>query len=443
MADLSMEKVFSAVLAGTAIITTAIASPALAQDIRTLGMAGAAVSVGTGVGGALANPSLLMAAKRSKKKYHFRFGGAGELRDGADLLNEVDNNTDTLDNIESEIDTLSAQTLTCNPLFDAPETVCLTGTEGLGTETQKALNSFNNISGKPSDGRGGSALAFAVSHTRFPFMVSIGARATAAGVANISEGDKNYAETLIGAVDDNTLSVADILDTASITFNSANNSVDIDSPDDILDSNASGGALLRTSITFGMATTVAMGKRAVDIGVSPRLSQLRAGRISSSLNDIRDDNFDISDEIKEDEVSESSFTFDVGASVQPTDNPRLRIGSVIRNVVPESIETASGYVFESTPQLIVSGAYQLNRVLATADLALNEAKDDNFESQPLSLGAEMTINWFSLRAGIHNDFAVENDPTSFSVGFGFGPVDMATRINGSNVSGGLQIAFSL
>jgi len=438
-----MEKFYSAVLTSSLIVLMGATSSATAQDIRTLGMAGAAVSVGTGVGGALANPALLMSAKRSKKKYHFNFGSAGELRDGADLLNEVDDNIDTLDEIESEIDTLSAQTLSCNPVIDSPDTVCLSGTQALGNATQRAMTSFNNISGEPSDGRGGTALAFAVSHTKFPFMVSIGTRATAAALANFSDGDREYAETLVDAVNDNSLSVADIQNTTSITFDAVNNAVDIESPDDILDSNASGSALLRTSITFGLANTFTLGKRDVDVGISPRLSQLEAGSIDRSINDIRDDNFDISDEIREDQVSESSFTFDVGASMQPTDNPNLRIGSVIRNVVPENIETISGVTFESTPQLIVSGAYQLNRILATADLALNTAKDDNFESQPLSLGAEMTMSWFSVRAGIHNDFAVSNNPTSLSFGFGFGPVDLATRFNDSNISGGLQIAFSL
>lgn len=425
-------------------LTLGVALSAIAQDdVRAIGMGGAVVSAGQGVGGALGNPSLLMTSKRNKQRYHWRIGGSGELRDGADLINEASDNENSLTEIEDEIDTLSAQTLSCNPILDPGNTVCLTNTTALGDITRKVLNSFNNISGEPVDGRGGSDIAFAVSHTRFPFMVSIGATVTGTGVANISEADSNYAETLIDALSDNNLTVTDIENTASITLNATNTGVDIDSPDDILDSRASAGGVIRTTLTLGTATTLTVGKRAIDVGVSPRISKLTVGHIERTLQEFDENGFDLEDEIRDDEVSETSFTFDVGASMQPTQNKALRIGGVIRNVVPESITTNSGFEFESTAQLIVSGTYQFSRILATADLALNEAKYDNFETQPLSIGAEFDVNWFSARAGLQNDFASSSDSTTFSLGVGLGPVDLGMRINGNNVSGGMQIAFSL
>nr|MBX2882838.1 conjugal transfer protein TraF [Granulosicoccus sp.] len=209
-------------------LTFTLIANTYAEDARAIGMGGAAITVGQGVSGAFANPSLLMSAKRNKQKFHFRFGGSGQLRDGADLLDEARDNEDSLNEIENEIDLLSAQTLTCIPVFDTPDTVCLTNTLGLGNITRKVLTSFNNISGEPVDLRGASDLAFAATHTRFPFMVSIGVSMTGTGVANISDADNNYAETLIDAVSDDNLTLADIENTASITLNPGNTSVDID-----------------------------------------------------------------------------------------------------------------------------------------------------------------------------------------------------------------------
>jgi len=438
-----MEKRLCIAVFGSTLCLAGMISSAQAQDARSIGMGGATISVGQGVGGALSNPSLLMSAKRRKERYHFKFGGAGELRDSADVIGEAEDNQDSLDNIDREINTLSAQSLLCNPILDRADAPCLRNTQGLGDITQKVLNSFNKISGEPVSARGGSDLAFAVSHTRFPFMISIGMTATATGTANISEADRSYAETLIDAVSDNELSVGDIQRTASITFNQGNNSVEIESPDDILDSQAAGGAVVRTTITLGMATTFKLGKQDIDIGVSPKISRLTAGRINKTLNELNADTFDLEDEFDADRVSETSITFDVGASMQPLPKRDFRIGGVIRNVIPESIKTESRFEFETTPQLIISGAYQIQRILATADLALNQAKSDNFESQPLSIGGEFSYNWFSVRAGIYNDFAAKVNPTSFTFGFGLGAFDLGARVNGNNISGGMQIAFSL
>lgn len=414
-----------------------------AEDVRSMGMGGASVSSGTGVAGAMSNPSLLLRAQQSEERYQFRFGFYGEARDNADLVDELDKNEDTVDEVDAEIERIADQQITCVTPTATRDDVCLTGTEDLGNLADRLLNTFRNVDGEPIDGRAGMDMGFSVIHTDIPFSVNVGVRATGAGQANISDEDIAYTSDLANVLGDDDITLGEIADTPSIELTNNDGTIEIVEPDDVLTSEASGSVVIRTQLSVALARTLEVGSNTIDFGVVPKVSSLRAGDFTKPVDELDDDDVDLGDEVEESENTETSFTFDVGAGMTLPSNEHIRLGGVLRNVIAESIETKNGFEFETTPQAVVSALYHSDWFQLTGDLALNKAKEDNFETQELNLGTELQKSYFSFRAGVGHDLAADNDPTTFSVGVGLGFLDLGVRLNGSKVQGGLQIAFSL
>jgi len=166
-------------------------------------------------------------------------------------------------------------------------------------------------------------------------------------------------------------------------------------PEDSLDSTADVNYLVRSQLAVSFAYSLPLPILHIDFGVTPKVSE---------------------DRLEENEVVENSFTFDVGAAASLTALP-LRLGAVLKNVVTESITTKDGFEFETTPQLIVGAVFDLPVIALNADLALNEAKVDNFETQLLAIGAEFTpLPLFALRAGISSDLSSSETALSLGVG---------------------------
>jgi len=121
----------------------------------------------------------------------------------------------------------------------------------------------------------------------------------------------------------------------------------------------------------------------------------------------------------------------------------MQVSFVARNLITESISTNQGFVYDTTPQLIVGSALQFMSFMLTADLALNKAKVDNLETQTMAFGVDYSRKFFGFRAGISHDNARIADATALSMGFSLGPVHIGGRIaeNRAAQAGG-QIAFS-
>lgn len=411
-----------------------------ALDVRAIGMGGATVSAGNGMSGALSNPSSLMEAQRKKERYHFGLDFHGEVRDSADIVDLLDENENLIDDIDNEIDTLTGQTITCVPGFDSNDTACLNNTGTLGALAGDAVDVFNTVDEQPIDGQGGVDLGFAVSHTKIPFFINLGFRVTGAGVADVSETDKEYAQTLNDVLGDDVLTYQEILDSEPIEITPTNDSITIDIPDDVLNSEAEGSYLARTQFSVGIAKTFDLGGKNIDFGITPKISMLTASDQTKIISEL-DDDLDLTDEFKINEEAATTFTFDIGASM-PLSNPNIEIAAVVKNVLPESIKTASGFEFETTPQVIISAKFAKDWYEFTGDLALNKGREDNFETHRLSIGTELGYGSFSFRAGILHDLAADEDPTEFSVGAGLGLVNIAVGVSGNSMKGGLNLSHS-
>jgi len=124
-------------------------------------------------------------------------------------------------------------------------------------------------------------------------------------------------------------------------------------------------------------------------------------------------------------------------------NNPTRVAIVIRNALTESISLVDGFEFETTPQLIVGGAVSLNRFTLTGDIALNEAKVDNFESQKIAIGAEFGSDKFAFRAGISHDASRVENATAFNIGAGVGPLQIGARLTSEQFrEASVQLSYS-
>jgi len=203
------------------------------------------------------------------------------------------------------------------------------------------------------------------------------------------------------------------------------------------------GALVRAQLGVSLATTLTVAGRAIDVGLTPKLSSLVARNLRVNVRDeFRDDLPTASSRFEESEVQESSFTMDIGGSMALQRAP-IQIAAVIRNLIPESITTLEGFEFETTPQLIVGGAFQREMFTVSGEIALNKAKQDNFESQKMGLGVEFGTQLLSLRGGIGHDSARPIDKTTVRMGFGLGPLEVGASVHGrDSLELGAQLAFS-
>jgi len=217
----------------------------------------------------------------------------------------------------------------------------------------------------------------------------------------------------------------------------------VDRPQDILQSDGNAGVLLRTQLGIGFATTFNVSNYTIDAGITPKFSSLTASFLFVDVADEFDDTTDsIESRFDDTEITESSFTFDIGASMALPNSP-LRIAAVIRNALAESIQTQNGFEFETTPQIIVGAVFKNNALSITADAALNEAEQDNFESQKFSLGIELGFSSLDLRAGLSHDAARDEDKTALTFGLGLGPLQLGARLSDVNsTAASAQISYS-
>ena len=395
--------------------------------------------------GALANPAALMDLQRRDQTFHFRLGASVDVRDDAGLydIGTDDANEDLKSDIEDAIDEIDVQNVACDVTGAvADETVCLDGLDSLSALATRARDILARVDGRSSDAQATFDLGFAFTKSTYPFALHLQARATGRGRLDASEGDRAYFDTFEATLADARLTYGEITDNPEFAFDENGTSVDVARPEDVLTSPASGGYLARVTIGASVAATVDVKGHPVDIGVTPKLSSLIASGIRTSLDTEFDDGMTTTDRLDASEVDDTSFTFDLGAATALAGHP-VRLAAVLRNVVPESVTSAEGFEFESTPQLVVGGAYALSAVTLNADLALNEADVDSFATQPLALGAEVDLGLVALRGGLSVDLARDDAGAAISLGFGLGPLQVGARTGGfEQLQAGAQLSYS-
>ncbi|MEE9333842.1 MAG: conjugal transfer protein TraF [Granulosicoccaceae bacterium] len=424
------------------LVTLLFSGNVAALDARSIALGGSTISNGSGVHGALENPATLMHLQNLGERAHFQMGASVDLRDSANVADIVDENPDLVDDFETEIDALSGQTVSCDIITANADTVCLTDTAELGALSASALNILNTIDGQNLGGQAAFDIGFAKTNSSIPFGIHLRVMATGIATPNVADSDKNYTSVIADTLSDDILTFGEISDNIEYAVETTGLSLSLRQPEDTFESTAEVAALLRTQLGISLARTFTVNGHNYDIGITPKFSKLEAGFIDVDVADqFTENNESLSDQFENSNTESNSTTFDFGVSTQLTNRP-IRVAAVLRNAISESISLAN-YTFETTPQLILGGSYQLPNATINADLALNKAKLDNLESQKIGLGIEWQKSSIAIRAGISHDAARDDSATALSLGLGLGPLELGTRLTDTNEGQfGLQLAFS-
>lgn len=431
-------------------LSALLCTPALASDARSIALGGSVIANGHGVHGAVENPASLMAMKRRQEGFHFRIGFAMELRDTGDAIDTLTDadNDDLIDDIENEIDILSQSQIQCDPLFGSGGDTCVDNTMAVSDLSGRLLDILDTVDDETIDGQATLDMGVAFTNKTWPMAVNLRLSGTAAGTPDIAEGDRGYISEFQDLLGDNVLTLDEARNSSFLQVQQASPvdipTFDVGQPEDVLRSEAQGAGLARAQLGISFARSFKVGNYIVDAGVTPKISSLIAYDVAIRVQDeFNNTTESIQDRLEDSEVTDSSFTFDVGASTSlPTAMP-IRVAAVVRNVISESIKTENNYEFETTPQLIVGALYQKGKLSLSGDLALNESKVDNFNTQKMGIGVEFGTRKFAVRGGISSDSARESDATSFSLGFGLGPLQVGARLTSLDaLEAGAQLAYS-
>ncbi len=440
----------------TTLCTITATTNVSAKDARSIALGGAVIANGNGAHGVLSNPASMMQMHRRGETTHVLLGFSGEARADSDLVDTVtDSANETIfDDLEDEIENLNSQSITCNPFTANDDTICIADTDPISVLSDRILNILDVLDGETVEGHLQTDLGIAFTHTNKPYSVNLSVSGTFSGTSDIPEGDRVYvgqfAEILEGDLTFGEVNRDEQPD--FITFDPNLGTVDVVLPDEndpvtgepVLNSSGQAAALIRVQLGISLARTLNVAGYKVDMGITPKISSLRAADVSANVQtELDETSRSIQDRFDDSENTESSFTVDLGFS---TDLPTLpvQVAAVVRNLVPESIETENGFEFETTPQLIVGAAYQQGKLNLTGDLALNGAKVDNFDTQKIGIGVEYGTQKYAIRAGIAFDAERDEDNTAFTVGFGLGILQVGARISeveSTEISAQLSYSF--
>lgn len=429
------------------VVSSALCSPAWSADARSLALGGSAIANGKGVHGAMENPASMMAMQRDGYRTHFRLGASAQFRDANNAIDVVSDNANQnlLSDIEAQIDELGNRQILCDPVSGAGEDICLSDTQDISDTASRLLSVINSIDDENVQAQGAADFGLAFTGGKTPLALNLKFQATAGGGADVNDTDRLYIEEFANLLDNNTLTLDELRSSAFLEANEFGIPLGIAQPEEVLTSQGSAGVLLRSQLAISLAATYPIKGKLVDFGITPKFSTLTASNLFIDVVDELNDNTDsLNDQLNDTEVEESTFTFDVGASLA-LDNFQhpVRVAVVLRNAMEESIQTRDGFSFETTPQLIIGGALTMDRFTITGDLALNEAKVDNFESQKMAVGVEIGSDKFSLRGGISHDASRGDDSTALSIGVGLGPLQIGTRLTSSKArDGSVQLSYS-
>ncbi|WP_430881558.1 conjugal transfer protein TraF [Granulosicoccus sp. 3-233] len=426
-------------------LSALLCTPAMAGDARSIALGGSVIANGQGVHGAVENPASLMAMKRRDERFHFRIGFAMELRDTGDAIDVLteDENEDLIDDIETEIDILSQSQVQCDPIFGDGSDVCVGGTQAVADLSGRLLDILDTVDDETIDGQASFDMGVAFTGKAWPMAVNLKFSGTASGTPDIADGDRGYIAEFQDLLGDDVLTLDEARNSQFLEANALGATLEVQQPEDVLRSQAQGAALARAQLGISFARSFNVGNYVVDAGITPKISSLVAYDVAIRVEEEFDDASEsIQDRLDDSEVTESSFTFDAGASTVLPGLP-VRVAAVLRNVIPESVKTENDFEFETTPQLVIGALYQKGMLSVSGDLALNESKVDNFETQKIGVGVEFGTRKFAIRGGLSSDQSRDEDATSVSLGFGLGPLQVGARLTGmESLEAGAQIAYS-
>lgn len=424
-----------------------LAQPVFAFDARSAGVGGSAIANGYGVHGALDNPSSLMRLHRQQQHFHIHSGLTVDIQDDTGIIETAIDEDTLLTDFEQEIDLLGDQLLTCdiNDFNNASETTCLENTQKLGGLATTVYDILNRADNQPIKASAAAEFGVALSTWSIPVALYFRYSVSGATITDFADDDLSYVDAFATALSDNQLTLDELINNSDLPFSISadGQTLNVQQPEDVLESEAQGSTVERLQFGFSLARSVPIAGVNVDIGVTPKYSVLTAASVNTNIGEqFSDDTDSLTNQLKDSEITENTFTVDFGASTQLQTLP-LRLSVVARNMITESITSIENINIETTPQLIVGSAFSIGALTFTGDMALNEAKVDNLDTQIIAVGADYSRRYFGIRAGISHDNARTENATGLSLGLSLGPLHIGGRLTErQSAQAGAQLAFS-
>jgi len=356
-------------IAVAAVIAAGNAYAVDTQNARALGQGGTSVVAGN-YGSASVNPAMASVLSDSDN-FGFRINAGAEASDEDDFLDSLDQTQDEIDLLQQKIDNSSA----------AP-----------GDETA-VLDAIQDLEGKVVEINAGTDLQVAIPSQYI-------------GAALFVKSDIRAALDF----EDNT--------PAGLDFSDFSGSTDVE---DVIDSEVQVSGYGITDVGVALSHRYnGLGIGDLIVGVSPKFQRIDLISKTENVSDF--DTGDIRDDVTED----TGFNADLGAIYMLGENRQYRVGATVRNVVPRSVEGASGETFDLEPQASLAIGYDNGWIAtsieadATDSPSYGQAKAVKFARFGLELDA---YKWAQFRVGVRHDLnGVKEDV--MTAGIGLSPMDV-------------------
>jgi len=205
-----------------------------------------------------------------------------------------------------------------------------------------------------------------------------------------------------------------------------------------LTSSAIGRGLLLTELGIAMSWGIELFRNKIDVGFTPKFVQGTAYEYNGTLGSSQLG----TTERKEDK--DWQFTLDVGVSKAVND--KLKLGLVMKNLVPLNFDTQSGGSIRIQPQLRAGAAYRTAKWgywALDVDVLENKSIGGGDNTQYLSLGGEYFVNTWALRAGYKQNIVGRGDFAKGVFTMGTGYRFMAVNLDVAYINSGPERAVSL
>ena len=371
-------------------------------DPRSIAMGGAGVASGNSANAVFFNPSLL--AQYTSRKHRARNSSYVFPIASLSVSKVVEDVAELADNNPEQV--LSRSIAAYNASLTQATA------EGVLNASRNLQNDLESITNESAffDGMVGMVIGIGDRREGGAFVIS--RRFVGDGIADQTAADKqllaDYVEGLDFVVSGGTSGAPhpELFDVNGNLLDQTNS----------LTSTATGRGLLLTELGIAMSWGVELFRNKIDVGFTPKFVQGTTYEYNGALGNSQLG----TTERKENE--DWQFTMDVGMSKALSD--KVKLGLVVKNLVPLDFSTKSGGNIKIQPQLRAGAAYRSAKWgywALDVDMLENKSIGGGDNTQYLSLGGEWHVKAWALRAGYKQNLVGRGDFSKgiFTAGTGY------------------------
>jgi len=367
-----------------------LAMPFGTYDPRSIAMGGAGVASGNSANAVFFNPALLAQYTLRKHRarnshYVFPVASLSVSKVAEDIVDLADNNPEQV--LSNSIASYNANSTLVNA-------------EGVLTASRNLQSDLGPVTNESIffDGIIGMVIGIGDRQEGGAFVVS--RRFVGDGIADQTTADKqllvDYIESLNFIVSGGANGVLnpELFDANGNLLDQTNN----------LTSTVTGRGLLLTELGIAMSWGIEWFRNKIDVGFTPKFVQGTTYEYNSSLGNSQ------LNATERKENDDWQFTLDMGVS-KVLDN-KLKLGLVVKNLVPLEFSTQSGGRINIQPQLRAGAAYpsvKWGYWALDVDVLENRSIGGGDNTQYLSLGGEWLVKNWILRAGYKQNLVGRGD----------------------------------